>query len=276
VVIDVDIASYFDTIDHSLLAGFLAEKIRDKRFMRYVHRMFKAGVLSEGELTVSDEGVPQGSICSPILANVFAHHVIDTWVEDIVQPRCAGRVALFRYADDMIICCAYERDAHRIRRVLGKRLAKYHLRLNDEKTRMVFFSKRAQRPGVRSPTFSFLGFTFYWGRSRRGVVIPKLKSEGSRQRRKLQRVNEWARTVRSRYPLAEIWQRFGVKLRGHIQYYGVPYNLAQVYRFRWGAVRILFKWLNRRSECKSFTWEQFGRYIEAHPLPPVRICHRLF
>ena len=101
-VIDVDLAGYFDQIDHQLLAGFLRQKIRDERFMRYVHRMFKAGVLAQGELTVSEEGVPQGSICSPILANIFAHYVIDEWFEDVVQPRCAGRVRLFRYADDSV------------------------------------------------------------------------------------------------------------------------------------------------------------------------------
>ncbi len=142
-VIDVDLAGYFDTIDHQLLESILRKKIRDKRLLRYIRRMFKAGVLAQGELSVSDEGVPQGSMCSPILANIFAHEVIDTWIEEMVKPHCAGRVALFRYADDLVICCQYDRDAQRIRRALPKRLARYKLRLNEEKTRMVFFSKRA-------------------------------------------------------------------------------------------------------------------------------------
>ena len=275
-IIDVDLKSYFDKIDHSLLAGFLSEKIRDKRFMRYVYRMFKAGVLAEGEVGVSDEGVPQGSICSPILANVFAHHVIDTWIEDVVQPHCEGRVALFRYADDLVICCQYERDAIRIRRALPLRLAKYKLALNEEKTQMVSFSKHVQKPGGRSPTFSFLGFTIYWGRSRRGYVIPKVKSDGKRLGRKLQRVNEWARRVRNRYRLPDIWRFFCAKLRGHVHYFGVSHNQQAVQKFLWGAIRILFKWLNRRSQRKSFTWEQFAKYIQAHPLPEARTCHRLF
>ena len=275
-VIDVDLKSYFDKIDHSLLSSFLREKIHDERCMRYIHRMFKAGVLAEGEVTYSDEGVPQGSICSPVFANLFAHHVIDTWIEDVVQPHCAGRVALFRYADDMVICCQYEQDAHRIRRTLPKRLAKYNLALNEEKTQMVPFSKRAQKPGGGSPTFSFLGFTFYWGRSRTGAVIPKLKSEGKRLGRKIQRVNEWARRVRNQYRLPDIWRRFCAKLRGHVQYYGVSFNSASVQHFLWSATRILFKWLNRRSQRKSFTWEQFGQFIQAHPLPRARICHPLF
>ena len=146
-VIDVDLAGYFDGISHTGILEMLRRKIRDQRLLRYLARMFKAGVLEAGELTISEEGVPQGSICSPILANVFAHEVIDTWITAVVQPCCAGRVALFRYCDDLVICCQYDRDAQRIRRALPKRLARYQLRLNEEKTRMVSFSKRAYQAG---------------------------------------------------------------------------------------------------------------------------------
>jgi RNA-directed DNA polymerase len=134
-IIDVDLANFFGTLDHQLLVEMLQEKIGDQRLLRYLSRMFKAGVLSDGELLVSDEGLPQGSICSPVLANVFAHQVIDTWFENTVKSHCKGRVELFRYADDVIICCQYEQDAIRIKEALGKRLAKYHLRLNEGKTR---------------------------------------------------------------------------------------------------------------------------------------------
>jgi group II intron reverse transcriptase/maturase len=115
-VIDLDLAGYFDSIKHDHLIAFLRMKIRDERFIRYIIRMLKAGVLSEGELTVSDEGVPQGSICSPILANIFAHYVIDEWFEEVVKKHCTGKVELYRYADDAVICCQYERDAKRILR----------------------------------------------------------------------------------------------------------------------------------------------------------------
>ncbi|MBT4504247.1 MAG: group II intron reverse transcriptase/maturase [Gemmatimonadetes bacterium] len=274
-VIDVDLAGYFDSIDHQLLESILRKKIRDERFLRYLHRMFKAGVLAQGECTVSEEGVPQGSICSPILANIFAHEVIDTWIEEMVKPHCAGRVALFRYADDLVICCQYNRDAQRIRRALPKRLAKYKLRLNEEKTQMIFFSKRAYWQH-RSASFDFLGFTFYLSPSHRGDIIPKLKSQGKRFRAKLKRVNEWARQVRCQEKLPVIWRRFCTKLRGHIRYYGVSFNSDWVEKFIQIATRILFKWLNRRSQRKSFTWEQFNRFIRANPLPRTKVYHPLF
>ena len=174
-----------------------------------------------------------------------------------------------------MICCQYDRDAQRIRRALPKRLAKYKLRLNEEKTRMVFFSKRAYQQ-QRSASFDFLGFTFYRSPSRKGVVIPKLKSQGKRFRGKLKRVNEWARQMRNREKLLVLWRLFRVKLQGHIRYYGVSFNLDWVEKFVQIATRILFKWLNRRSQRKSFTWEQFNRFVQANPLPRRKAYHPFF
>ena len=276
IVIDVDLANFFGTIDQQLLVDMLREKIADERLIRYLIRMFKAGVLADGELKLSDEGVVQGSICSPVLANVFAHYVIDTWFEDTVKYHCKGRVVLYRYADDAVICCQYAQDAIRIREALGKRLAKYHLQLNEQKTRLVAFSKQSQRRSHPQGAFDFLGFTFYWGRSRRGVIIPKLKTSGKRLRAKLKRVGEWAKRVRNVLPLKQIWALFRAKLRGHIQYYGVSHNGKALNEFVYQATRIMFRHLNRRSQRKSFTWEQFDRFRAVHPLPPVKIRHALY
>ena len=275
-VIDIDLAGYFDSIDHHLLREILSEKIKDKRLMRYLTRMFKAGVLAEGELTISDEGVPQGSICSPILANIFAHEVIDTWFSEVVKRHCDGQVELYRYADDAVICCEYHEDAQRVIRALDKRLLKYKLRLNREKTRLVSFSKQAYRLGQKQEAFDFLGFTLYLGRSRKGTTVPKLKSCGKRISVRLKRVTQWVNAVKDQYKLKQIWAAFCAKLRGHIQYYGVSYNIAQVKKFVYQATRILFKGLNRRSQRKSFNWEQFNCFIQANPLPLVRIYHPLF
>jgi len=275
-VIDVDLAGYFDSISHVQLTAVLRQKIRDERFLRYLQRMFKAGVLEAGELTVSEEGVPQGSVCSPVLANVFAHEVIDIWVTELVQPRCAGRVALFRYCDDLVICCQYDRDAQRLRQALPKRLARYGLRLNEEKTRMVSFSKRAYAQQKTRAHFDFLGLTFYLGRTRGGQVVPKVKTEGRRLRGKLVRVGAWARRIRNEQPLPVIWRVFCAKLQGHVQYYGVSFNSRAVSTFLHRATRILFKWLNRRSQRKSFSWEQFRQYIRRHPLPTAKVYHPLY
>ncbi len=275
-IIDLDIANYFGTIDHGLLETMLRGKIQDERFMRYMKRMFKAGVLVAGELTVSEEGVPQGSCVSPVLANIFAHQVIDTWFEAVVKRHCAGQVTLYRYADDAVICCQYTRDAERILRALRQRLAKYSLRLNDAKTRLVPFSKQVARHGEPQGAFEFLGFIFYLGRSRKGVVIPKLKTSGKRLRTKLKRVKEWARTAKDTARLPILWNTFGAKLRGHIRYYGVSFNLAHVRKFLHRATRILWKWLNRRSQRRSMTWDQFHRFLQMHPLPRAKIYHALF
>ncbi len=133
-VIDVDLENFFGTIDHKLVEGILREKIKDQKFMRYIIRLFKAGVLSKNEFRVDDEGVPQGSVCSPIIANIFSHYVIDEWFEEVVKGHCKGKVELFRYADDLVVCCQYQKDAQRIRSALTLRLAKYKLKLNEDKT----------------------------------------------------------------------------------------------------------------------------------------------
>lgn len=275
-VIDIDLKDFFGTIEHSLLESILKEKIKDPKFMRYINRMFKSGILTKGELTMSEEGVPQGSICSPVLANIFAHYALDVWIEEMVKPNCKGSVALFRYADDGVICCEYEADALRIRQSLGKRLEKFKLQLNEEKTKLVPFNKRAAAQGVKQGTFDFLGFTFYWGQSQTGGVIPKLKTRAKTMRTKLKKVNEWAKQVRHEKPMKEIWQIFKAKLRGHVQYYGVSHNIEKINTFLHRATKIMFKWLNRRSQCKSFTWEKYQLFMRADPLPNGKIAHPLF
>lgn len=271
-VIDVDLANYFGSIDHKLLEQMLREKIKDEKFMRYIIRMFKAGMLTDGELVVSDQGVAQGSCSSPVLANIFAHYVIDEWIEEVVKPRCVGRVELFRYCDDAVICCQLATDAVRIKTALIKRLAKYKLKLNEEKTKMVDFRKIT---GKRA-SFDYLGFTFYLGQSKQGWIVPKLKTSGKRIRSKLNKISEWARKERNRLELKELWKTFCSKLRGHINYYGVSHNSGHVQKFIRQATRIMYKWLNRRSQMKSFNWSGFNKYMEEFPLPKVIVYHKLF
>lgn len=275
-IIDIDLKNFFGTIDHKLLEEILKQKIKDTKFMRYINRMFKSGTLTEGELKVSEEGVAQGSICSPILANIFAHYAIDIWIEEMVKPNCEGMVTLFRYADDAVICCQKEKDAERIRKSLGKRLDKYKLQLNEEKTKLVPFNKKLASQGIQQGIFDFLGFTFYWGKSRAGRISPKLKTKTKAMRTKLNRVTEWIKLTRNKMPLKEIWSIYKSKLRGHVQYYGVSHNSDQIKKFLYEATKIVFKWLNRRSQRKSFTWEKFELYIKKNPLPAARVIHNLF
>ena len=274
-VIDVDLANYFGSIRIEQLVAVLRLKIGDDRFIRNIVRMMKSGVLADGELLTSEEGVPQGSPVSPVLANVFAHHVIDEWFEDIVKPLCAGRVALFRYADDLTICCESPVDAERIRRALGKRLAKFGLAVNEEKTRLVPFSRGRAGRGEPQGSFDFLGFKFYLGKATSGRCIPKLRTSPKRLRSKLKAIRSWVKTNRSAMRLRELWQLFCQKLTGHIAYYGVSFNSEAMERFVWLAECELFKWLNRRGGKKFMTWEKFERFMARFPLPRIRIVHSL-
>lgn len=276
VVIDVDLANFFGTIDHEILKNILKSKIKDTKFMRYISRMLKAGILTEGELSMSDEGVPQGSCCSPVFSNIVAHHVIDEWLENTVKPLMKGTLKAFRYADDLVICCRYEEDAVRVRKALGQRLEKYKLKLNEEKTKMVSFSKKKTRLGIKQEGFDFLGFTFYLGKSLRGAVIPKVKTCGKRYRSKLNKVKDWVKQIRNQEPLGNIWKTFCSKIRGHVQYYGVSFNIKAVKKFLREAEKIMFKWLNRRSQRKSFEWDKFRKFQKEHPLPEAKVRHKLF
>jgi RNA-directed DNA polymerase len=275
-VIDIDLKNFFGTIDHQLLEEILKEKIKDPKFMRYISRMFKSGVLTEGDLKINEEGVPQGSIASPVLSNIFAHYAVDTWIEEMVKPNCKGAIGLFRYADDAVICCQYTEDALRIRNTLGKRLEKFKLQLNEEKTKLIPFDKRLAGQGIKQETFDFLGFTFYWGKSKTGMLIPKLKTRPKTIRTKLKKVNEWAKQIRNKCPLKEIWKTLKAKVRGHVQYYGVSHNSKSVSSFIQRVRKIMFKWLNRRSQRKSFSWEKFALFIETNPLPEAKVVHRMF
>lgn len=275
-VIDVDMARYFDTIDQKRLLEMVSQKVADRRFLRYLARLLKAGVLRAGELEVSDEGVVQGSACSPVLANVYAHYVLDEWFEGTVKRHCAGEVAMFRYADDVVICCQDARDAPRIRKALAGRLGKYGLSLNESKTKLVSFVRPTRGERGRRAVFDFLGFTFYWGRSRRGAPQVKVKTSGKRLRAKLKAVHEWAKHTRSRCNTQQFWTTLCAKVRGHIRYYGVSFNVRALAVFVDKVQRISYQWLNRRSGRRSFTWETFQRFMQAHPLPRVAVHHRLF
>jgi len=189
---------------------------------------------------------------------------------------CEGVGGKFPGATRLVICCQYERDAERILTALTRRLGRYGLRLNAEKTRLVSFSKDAYSRGEKQEAFDFLGFTFYIGRSRKGFALPKVKSSGKRLRVKLKRVSEWARKSTRRYRLGELWRRFRVKLLGHIRYYGVTFNGRHVGKFLQAAICILYRWLRRRSQRSTLNWERFLQYIRANPLPKVRVYHQLY
>ena len=275
IVIDVDLKNYFGLIQHDILLEFLRRKIKDEVFIRYVARMLKAGIFSEGRFEVSEEGSPQGNIASPILSNIYAHYVLDVWFEDVVPLYTRHEVKTFRYADDQVICCRYRSDSVKVLKALKLRLSKYGLELNAEKTKVVKFNK-LEFPGVKQETFDYLGFTFYIRNCRKGYPIVAVKTARKRFIAKLKKVKLWCILNKDKARLLPLWHTFNSKLRGHIQYYGVSLNSDRVNSFVHQAVGVFFKWVNRRSQRKSFNWEQFSKFRKVFPSPKAIIRHNLY
>lgn len=270
-IADVDLVQFFDTMPHQEILKVLTQRIRDKRFLQLIARMLKAGVQTPGGVVQDEWGSPQGSIVSPVIANVFLDVVLDQWFATIVRQHCRGYCALIRYADDSIALFEFEDDARRFMRVLPKRLEKFGLRLNEEKTQLLPCGKRqaglALKHRRKFPSFDFLGFTHYWGKSRNGKARLKRKTSKKRFRRALVAINQWLQQKRNAHQLPQLWQAIGQKLRGHFNYFGVTDNGRALYRFEDAVHKLIFKWLNRRSQRRSFSWESFLRYLTWHPLP---------
>jgi group II intron reverse transcriptase/maturase len=270
-LLDMDLAKFFDPMPHVEILAVLSERIADQKFLRLIARMLKAGGHTPGGVVCDELGSPQGSIVSPVIANAFLDYVLDQWFVTVVRQHCRGYCALIRYADDAVAVFEREDDARRFRRVLPLRLGKFGLRLNAQKTHLLAFGKqqawRAFRDGTRLPTFDYLGFTPYWGRSRSGKARLKRKTSKKRLRRALVEVSQWLRQERNARKLPDLWQAIRRKMRGHFNYFGVTDNSPALYRFERGVQRLIFKWLNRRSQRRSFTWESFRRYSKRHPLP---------
>lgn len=275
-VLELDIEDFFGSLDRRRLREILHQRVRDGVLLRLIGKWLHAGVLEEESLTHPEAGTPQGGVISPLLANVYLHEVLDTWFEDVVRPRMRGVAHLIRFADDAVIVFAREDDARRVMAVLPKRLAKYGLKLHPEKTRLVAFGRpRSGSHEDRPGTFDFLGFTHYWGSSRRGHPVVRRKTASDRFTRSLRAVSRWCRTNRH-LPLIEQQRGLGQKLRGHYGYYGITGNALALARFRNEVRRAWRKWLARRSNSTQMPWERFVRLLERYPLPPVRVVHSAF
>lgn len=275
-VLELDIEDFFGSLDRQQLQEILRQRVRDGVLLRLIGKWLHAGVLEDGVLRRSEAGTPQGGVISPLLANLYLHEVLDTWFEDVVRPRMRGTADLIRYADDAVLVFAREDDARRVMAVLPKRLAKYGLRLHPEKTRLVAFGRPRSRHHTDRPgTFDFLGFTHYWGWSRRGHPVVRRKTARDRFTRALRAVSRWCRMHRH-LPLWEQQHRLGRMLQGHYAYYGITGNAASLSRFLWQVRRAWRKWLMRRSRSAGMSWERYARLLERHPLPPVRVVHSVF
>jgi hypothetical protein len=214
-------------------------------------------------------------VISPLLANVYLHEVLDTWFEQTVRPRLSGRTCLIRYADDAVMVFEKEDDARRALEVLPKRFGKYGLTLHPEKTRLVAFRQPRKdeaddRTTPRPGTFDLLGFTHYWGLSRKGHGVVKRKTATGRLNDALRRIAQWCRSNRHR-PIVEQWKILSSKLRGHYGYYGITGNMRSIELFLHATERLWRKWLDRRSNHARMNWVRFGALLLRIPLPPARL-----
>jgi RNA-directed DNA polymerase len=279
-ILEVDIRRFFDTLDHTHLRELLRLRVRDGVLLRLIGKWLNAGVLEEGVVTTPEKGTPQGGVISPLLANVYLHYVLDVWFEREVKPRLRGSAFLIRYADDFVMGFTCEEDARRVLEVLPKRFGKYGLTLHPDKTRLVPFRRPGQRSvsGSAEPppeSFDLLGFTHYWGRSRRGVWVVMRKTTASRFSRGIKKIAQWCRLNRHR-PVAEQHQILSQKLRGHDAYYGITGNSRMLQRLRLVVRCTWRKWLVRRRRAGRLCWDHFNRLLQRFPLPPPRVVHSAY
>jgi len=281
VVVELDIQRFFDTLDHQQLMDFLGLRVRDGVLMRLIGKWMNAGVLEAGAISYPEAGTPQGGVISPLLANVYLHHVLDRWFADQVVPCLKGTATLVRYADDAVIVCRRPDDAERLLAVLPKRFGRYGLTLHPAKTRLVRFERPLLWAGKRGDdrskdgpgSFDFLGFTYYWRRSRNGNWVVTRKTAKGRLARAIASVTAWCKEHRHE-PLGAQHAALSRKMLGHYAYYGVTGNSRSIGCFARQTERAWHYWVARRSNSGRHTWQWFNQLLRRQPLPAPRIVHK--
>jgi group II intron reverse transcriptase/maturase len=274
VILEADIQAFFDSVQRDKLMEMLQIRVADSSFLRLIGKCLHVGVLDGEEYTKPEEGTAQGSIISPLLGNVYLHHVLDLWFGRDIKPRLKGHARLIRYADDFVIGFERAEDAERVLKVLYQRMAKYGLTLHPDKTRLIPFARpKHGKSGNSGPgTFDFLGFTMYWCLTRRGNWRPRMKTRKARILKANKAIGDWCRRHRH-LPLKEQHAALVRRISGHFRYFGVNGNSRCLSQILWYTERTWLKWLRRRSQRgRRLTWERFHAYLKAHPLPQPRIC----
>lgn len=274
-IVDADIKGFFDNVDHKWMMEFLKHRITDPNLLRIIGRFLKGGYMEEGKKRKTESGTPQGGVISPILANVYLHYVLDLWFEKKIRRQCKGEAYIVRYADDFVCCFQYRDEAEWFYQELISRLKKFNLEIAEDKTKIIPFGRFAEgdskKKGNRKPlTFDFLGFTHYCSKSQYGKFRVKRKTSRKKFQAKLKQSKEWLKANRHE-GIHYIMDRFIRALKGYYNYYCITDNTSSVSAFKYKIRDLLFKWLNRRSQRKSFNWDKFQLFLDKYPLPIPRV-----
>ncbi len=256
-VVEIDFSSFFNTIPHRKLMDIIGKKIADRRFKGLIGRFLESELITaEGETLPSELGTPQGSIMSPVLANIYLHEVLDEW---FLQNHASYGNVIIRYADDALFLFSIEEQAIKFLGELEERVKCYGLKLNTDKSRRLTFSKSNHEH------FHFLGLTFYWGIQGSKRTL-KIKTQKDKLIKSMQEFDAWIKQVRSQEDPKIIWSLAKAKIQGHINYFGYKMNIPKLNHFYHQAVTSLYKWLNRRSQRRSYSWEGFNERLKYFPL----------
>lgn len=263
-VVEADIKGYFQNINHEKLIEMLKHDISDKPFIKLINKWLKAGIMMENNIIEKPtKGTPQGGVISPILSNIYLHYILDMWFEKVVKRHVEGESMMISYADDFICAFRYKRDAEKFMIALEKRFQKFGLELAKEKTKLIKFSRFSKD---KNGEFDFLGFTFKWILSRKGKDIISHTTSKNRFNTSVQKIKQWIKEKRN-CRLRKLTDQLNVKLRGYYNYYGVTGNYRMVSKMDLIVKRLLYKWMNRRSQRRSFNWQNFNRKLkEIYPL----------
>ena len=271
-ILEVDIRNFFGTLQHKALQDLIKQRVCDGVLTRTIGKWLKAGVLEGDILEYPREGTPQGGVISPLLSNVYLHYVLDKWFKEEIVPRLRSEARLIRFADDFVILFKDRNDAQRVEKVIWKRFEKYGLNLHPEKTQLIDFTRPVSTP-EKMKSFDFLGFTHFWGKSRKGYTVVKRKTAKKKLKRAIVAINRWCKDNRHE-EIKEQWETLCRKLNGHYGFFGITPNGFSIAKYYDQVKRCWRKWLNRRNRNNEMSWETFNKLLKRYPLPTPRIVHK--